>query len=560
MQVHFSLLMKSCTTGIIPTFIFSAQCIKTITYIHHNIDKFIFLCFKSVFEEFKNEKHFDFNQQSGCLFSMIINIAFPVLSGVLAAVSFYSDKLFFVIFFALIPLMYSFSNDKKIYKIYLYSFFLNFFSYLWLYNISSRITSNLVLKIIISLLLISALSSVLSLLFTFPFITYRISKNPHLLYFPFLYIFGEWMQGIFPHVSLPWVRLGNVVSCFTAFIQTASLFGTLFVSFLIVSINALLSYAFLSRKVTVKSIAVITASFLFSINTLFGVQRLKGFEYSDLTAVIVQGNYPRESKFAASPNEIFDKYSELLDKSKIKNADLIIFPETVFHSNIYTNTLSREKLYMLSCKYNSLLLFGSQYKENKKYYNACMTILPNKQASAVYLKRKLVPFGEYNPFRFISSKFTATDFSQAEQTRLISSEYGLLGCSICFESIFPKDVSENVIKGAEAIAILTNDSWLGEKIPLYQHHSHSIMRAVENSRYVMTSTNTGISSVIDCNGKIASISKINTEYVISGNFQMKNELTFYTKYGDIIILPSCIIILWVFIGFYFQKVLKKKEN
>jgi apolipoprotein N-acyltransferase len=130
----------------------------------------------------------------------------------------------------------------------------------------------------------------------------------------------------------------------------------------------------------------------------------------------------------------------------------------------------------------------------------------------------------------------------------------MIGCAICFESVFPGSVSECVKEGAEAIIILTNDSWLGNIIPLYQHHSHSVMRAVENNRYVLTSTNTGISSVINNKGEVIVQSELNTESVIESSFYMNNDISFYTKYGDVVIFPSCMIIIFVCLKFVFRQI------
>lgn len=492
--------------------------------------------------------------------NIILNILFPLLSGIALSFSNYSDKSAFLIFFSLVPYIYSIIKKFNICKIFIFSFSHYFFSLIWLSNIVSRAADNCILRLILSFLLLSAVSLILSLQLNIPLLIFRlISLSPvkTALIFPFMYILGEWIQGVCSPIAFPWIRLGNIASPFTAFIQSASVFGTLFISLLILLINAFFALFFYYIKSAKKYIFALSALFILSANLLFGYKNLSTAENKHgekSSVIIVQGNFPKETKFTSEPEEILDKYIDLLYSADSDKTDLILFPETSMHSDIYTIEELKSKLYNISRDYKALLLFGSQYDMDEKYYNACMALFPENKIEAVYLKRQLVPFGEYNPFKSDSLRFTATDFSAGEECSLIKSDKGLIGCAICFESVFSGSASECVKEGAKAIIILTNDSWLGEVIPLYQHHSHSVMRAVENNRYVLTSTNTGISSVINNMGEIIIQSSLNTESVISSDFYMNNDITFYTEYGDIIILTSCLIIIFVCLSFVFRQI------
>lgn len=492
--------------------------------------------------------------------NIIINIMFPLLSGTAVFFSYYSDKSAFLIFFALSPYIFSIIYKFNIYKIFIYSFSLYFFSLIWLSNVVSRATDIFVLCLILSFLLLSAISLILSVQLNIPLLIFRfISLSPikTALIFPFMYILGEWIQGVFSPIEFPWIRLGNIASPFIAFIQSASVFGTLFISLLILFINTFIALFFYYIKSVKKYIFAFSALFIWLANMIFGyvsLNRTKENTGKESSVVIVQGNFPKETKFTSEPEEILDKYIDLLYSAETDKADFVLFPETSMHSDIYTIDKLKNRLYNVCCDYNALFLFGSQYNLDEKYYNACMSLFPDNRIEAVYLKRQLVPFGEYNPFKSDSLRFTATDFSAGEDCSLIKSDKGMIGCAICFESVFPGSVSECVKEGAEAIIILTNDSWLGKIIPLYQHHSHSVMRAVENNRYVLTSTNTGISSVINNKGEVMVQSELNTESVIESSFYMNNNISFYTKYGDVVIFPSCMIIIFVCLKFVFRQI------
>ena len=485
------------------------------------------------------------------------------ISGILTAVSFYNEKLSFAVFFSLIPLFKVLTEKIKLKYIFIYSVFYYSFSLVWLSNAVSKLTQNILPKIILSLFLIVLVSFILSLILTFPFLVYRYAFSSHrvrLALFPFIYILGEWFQGNLIPVAFPWIRLGNIASDFTVFIQSASIFGTLFISALIIYINLLLTLILKSiknRKCLAYSAILLVIVFS---DLTFGLYNLKSDEkiFSEKKSVIiVQGNYPKDTKFRTSPDVMLKKYLTLLCSSQSGQTDLIIFPETAIHSKIIKKDSYIRLMAEICRKYDALMIFGSQYNNENKSYNACMTIDKNKILNTAYLKRVLVPIGEYNPMNIITGKYGSGDFSVGTECLLINSDDITIGTSICFESAFPDIVSESVRKGAEAIAVLTNDSWLGRTIPLYQHHSHSVMRAVENSRYVLTSTNTGISSVIDNHGKIMKKSISNTEAVISEHFYANNNITTYTRIGDIIILPACFYILYVTIKHVSGKIYKK---
>lgn len=464
--------------------------------------------------------------------------------------SFYGDKTAFSIFFSLIPLLYSALYKFKIYKLFVYSFVLYFFSLIWTPNSISMVTESLALQVLISAVMLISIPLILSITFTLPFYIFKLSQFSEFktaVVFPFIYIFGEWLQGSLGQFSFPWVRLGNIASPFTVFIQSASIFGTLFISLLILYINMCAALLLIRINTQKKIIFSSFSVFLTAINLTFGFYNCNATEKNDsppLSAVIVQGNYPKNSKRSSSPDQMLKKYLDLLYSDAPENADIILFPETSMHSQIYKTDGLQHLLYKLCSDFNALLLSGSQYNADDKHYNACMTVNTQHEIDAAYIKRKLVPFGEYMPFDVKHLNIVSSSFSAGNECGLIDFKNGQIGCLICFESIFPRIAAENSQRGAQAAAILTNDSWLGEKIPLYQHHSHSIMRAVENNIYFLTSTNTGISSIINRNGKVITQGGLNAECVVTGDFYLSSKKSFYTMYGDIIILPSCVIIIY----------------
>ena len=494
-----------------------------------------------------------------------VNIIMPLISGIATGLAYSGEKLSFLIFLSISPYIYSILIDYKLYKSFIYSISLYFTSLCWIANITSAITDIIILRLIISIIIISALSLLLSFFLNLPlyiFKCYKFSVFYKCVTLPFLYIFGEWLQGQFIPIAFPWVRIVNIASSFTVLIQSASVFGGLFISLIILFINSAAALIFIKIKLNRKFIYTSAVLAITITNLIYGANYLNKNKFHNaeaLNVMIIQGNYPKETKFSSSSEDILNKYISMIYGSIDKDTDYILFPETAMHSDIYVKPELKTRLSDICNDYGVIILFGTQYNDDGKYYNSCMAFYPDNKDSAIYLKRILVPFGEYNPFKLFKFQFTSTNFSPGEECSIINTEKGNIGCAICFESVFPEASVDCVKAGAEVITVLTNDSWLGERLPLYQHHTHSIIRAVETNRYILTSTNTGISSVISNRGEIKSETDYNNEAVIEDTFYMISENSIYTHLGDIIIFPSCIIIILTVILYLRNQIFSKKS-
>lgn len=473
------------------------------------------------------------------------------LSGLLSALSFNIDCLWFIIFFSFSPVCYIILKYKRHTQLILFNFIFIFYfiSDIWILSIGVNYFENKYLGIFISVILLLVITFLLSIIFILPFTVYKNTKYilTDILILSFLYIFGEWLQGQFVPFAFPWNRLCNIVVKDIKFIQTASVLGGLFITFLILLINFMIACFFIYKKKK-SYIFIIFSLSIYMLNIVTGEIILKNTQNNSepQKVLLVQGNFSKKEKWNTSPEDVLDYYLQLTDKNLESNTKLVIYPETSLSSLIFENNSFKQKIFEFCNKNNITILFGAQYNEGEYRYNACAAAYPNKQYSKIYFKQILVPFGEYNPFFTESNiQFISNPFTKGSESTLIETEIGNLGCGICFESIFPDLISKNSSLGAEAIVILTNDSWLGRKLPLYQHHSHSILRAVENNKYVINCTNTGVSSVISANGEVIKKADINCSDTVSADIYTNSNITFYTKFGDIIIIPACFIVLWL---------------
>ena len=105
---------------------------------------------------------------------------------------------------------------------------------------------------------------------------------------------------------------------------------------------------------------------------------------------------------------------------------------------------------------------------------------------------------------------------------------------ICYESVFGEYLSAFTKRGAEAIAIMTNDGWWDNTAGHRQHAAIANIRAIENRRPVIRAASTGISCLIDSKGNSSQRTQYDEATAIKGQVNFSNKVTFYLKWGDMI--------------------------
>ncbi|MFH1245567.1 MAG: apolipoprotein N-acyltransferase, partial [Candidatus Omnitrophota bacterium] len=156
-------------------------------------------------------------------------------------------------------------------------------------------------------------------------------------------------------------------------------------------------------------------------------------------------------------------------------------------------------------------IIGSPAFERKgteeSYRNRAYLLTANGAAAGHYDKARLVPFGEFVPFKqwlpFIGKIVAEVgDFEAGPEGETLLWGNYRIGMQICYEMIFPHLSRKAVLNGADCIVNITNDAWYGTSSAPYQLFSMAIVRAVENRRTVIRAANTGISGFVDAGGRI----------------------------------------------------------
>jgi apolipoprotein N-acyltransferase len=230
--------------------------------------------------------------------------------------------------------------------------------------------------------------------------------------------------------------------------------------------------------------------------------------------------------------------------------DLLILPESPSPLTFQSDASYRRSLEDLARRCRLCLVFNnvrSKKTENgERYFNSAYFLDGDGKLADIYDKVHLVPFGEYLPakrflffIRTISSD--VGEFSPGSDLRVARIGGHRLSAGICFEAVFPELMRAFVRSGSQLIINLTNDGWYGESAAPYQHFAIARWRAIENRRYLLRAANTGISAVIEPTGAIQAATGILREAICEGRIAFLSQRTFYTRYGDVLVIGCAII-------------------
>ncbi len=367
--------------------------------------------------------------------------------------------------------------------------------------------------------------------------------------------------------GFPWEDLAYSQHGSLSLIQIADITGVYGITFLIVLLNCVfydcMSGLFPSpgekRKLPMPEIIVGAGLVLLVFGYgMYRVDTLKGAEegLDPVNVVLVQGNIDQSVKWSPQfQTETMDIYRELSADVSEGGVSLIVWPETAAPFYFQDYDESSRGVINVTQKAGAWLLFGAPaYKRGEggklSFYNSAYLLSPDGSISGRYDKVHLVPFGEYVPLRrilFFIDKLVvgAGDFKPGEEIAPLPMGDKKIGTLICYEGIFPEIAREYRRKGAGLLVNITNDAWYGNTSAPYQHLTIAIFRAIENRTYMIRAANTGISAIVDPIGRVVSQTGLFERGTLRGTVRFTRHTTFYSQYGNIF---ACFCIGFLLMG------------
>ena len=366
-----------------------------------------------------------------------------------------------------------------------------------------------------------------------------------------------------------WNAIGYSQAYHPLLIQTAGWGGVYAVGFLIVSLNAAITFAVLQRRVMALVVAgtafLLVAGVVFVTNKTLPSGQLRVGDEVDAVIVAIQPNVPMD---LVKSNEDIRKLtirhfemseSTLRGLAQDRTPRLVIWPESPMNFAYGGDSELRGLLANFAKANNTSVLLNSQeVAPNDGIYNSAVLINQEGRLVAQYDKIRLLPFGEYVPLpewvpgagliRGIVGDFTP------------GTKYGLMpvgnvraGVFICIESAYPSIARRFTGEGADVLINISNDGYLGATAVMRQHLANAVFRAVENGRPVVRVTNTGITAFITSSGEVKDATQgfrpeVRTWRIV----RAKNAPTFYAAHGDLFAASCSILSLLIFL-LSFQK-------
>ena len=376
-----------------------------------------------------------------------------------------------------------------------------------------------------------------------------------------LWCIGEWVQNFF-WFGLPFVRVALSQTNALEFCQSANLFGSYFVSFIIVAINMLLAVSFKETNKKSRTVTAALALIIFVLNATYGVIYIHHSETNTKSVKIsaFQGNISTDEKWSdIMLDRSFIIYERLAREASDSGAKYVLLPETVipYVTEEYDDIDSFFE--DLAWHHGIKIMLGTFGRVDDGVGNIIRVYEPMREPQNVYTKQKPVPFGEYMPLRgILTAIFPPLDDINILQRSLISGEKSCVwkdenvdfGYLICFDSIYSSLARESVKNDADILMISTNDSWFGTSHGLVMHLTHAKLRAIENGRSVLRAANTGISAAILPTGEVLKMIDADEIGQITVSLPISDNNTLYTEIGDFFVY---FLMLFAFACIFFPK-------
>jgi apolipoprotein N-acyltransferase len=409
----------------------------------------------------------------------------------------------------------------------------------------------------------------------------RFGRQSALLFVPFAWVAVELARARI--TGLPWDLLGIAQVDNPLLTRLAPITGAYGISFVIAAVNALWLLRIRIRERRFTRVSLTLVGVILVVVYITGLRLIANPTASPTTAsaTLVQENLSVGTEARGNfetTAQMIDSFSRLslrppADRCdgtpglpsttcihflgergthSIVPADLIVWPESPagFRTD---DPVFGERLAGLARAASAPLVIGSlgvvpdsSTERGLRIYDSADLVAADGTNAGRYDKIHLVPWGEYIPFKVFFSfakKLTAGagDMDRGASRTVFRTAGHNFGVFICYESIFGNEVRQFVKDGAEVLVNISDDGWYGDTSAPWQHLNMVRMRAIENRRWILRSTNTGVTAAIDPYGRVTAAAPRHIRTALRARFNFERNVTFYTDHGDLFAYACALI-------------------
>ncbi len=406
----------------------------------------------------------------------------------------------------------------------------------------------------------------------------RFSRQAALIFVPFAWVAVELARARI--TGLPWDLLGIAQVDNPMLIHLAPITGAYGISFVIAAVNALWLLRIRLRERRYTRPALTAAGVIIVVVYILGLRLIANPKPSPTTATatLVQENlevgaantgpqpttqqfldsfsylsrYPSKKFLLGTPELpgtqtvylVRPRASEEADINVPVSTDLIVWPESPAPFEDIDPQF-RSAMSALARSAQAPIIVGNigfqpnpANKSGYTPYNRASFVNSDGTFVGHYDKMHLVPFGEYVPFKefFFFAKNLLNEvgtFEPGAHRTVFSTGGHTYGVFICYESIFGDEIRHLTQQGADVLINISNDGWYGNTSAAWQHLNMVRMRAIENHRWILRATNTGVTAAINPYGRVVSALPRHLRSSLRVHFGYEHDLTFYAAHGDL---------------------------
>jgi apolipoprotein N-acyltransferase len=213
----------------------------------------------------------------------------------------------------------------------------------------------------------------------------------------------------------------------------------------------------------------------------------------------------------------------------------------------------------------STVVVGVPYFDRSgRAFNSGLVLRPDGSTLGRYDKIHLVPWGEYVPFKqFFSFAGNLTQnvasFTHGRERKVFTLPDGhRFSIFICYEAVFASEIRQFAKNGAEVFVNISDDGWYGDTSAPWQHLNMARMRAIENRRWILRDTNSGVTAAIDPLGRVTESVPRHELTALSADYGYRADVTFYSRYGDVFAC-ACGILTLAWTGYCLALFFKSRQ-
>jgi apolipoprotein N-acyltransferase len=286
----------------------------------------------------------------------------------------------------------------------------------------------------------------------------------------------------------------------------------------------------------------------------------RGHDLGPLRVAIVQGGGPQHTRAAdTDPREVFQRHVDAM-ALVTRPVDLVLWPENVVAvDGRLAGSKDDTQLSILARRLNTTLVVGVTEDVSAEHFlNAAVVYRPDGSVGGRYDKVRIVPFGEFVPFRKLIERFAGANSGLPQRDAvagtgpaIVPTPVGTMGVVISWEVFFASRAGDAIGHGGEVLLNPTNGSSYWLTIVQSQQVASSQLRAIETGRWALQAAPTGFSAIVNPDGQVVQRSGISERAVLQQTIQRRQGQTISTIVGPWPMLA--LALLGIALGWFLQR-------